>query len=233
MRNRSLFFVLISTVWFMLSCMFVTGYVRKDGTYVYATAPELSYSENPIPGIDVQSFQVLSRHGYAKDADQVYYQYYLVDGADPGSFTEISDLYGRDNAHVYYKFFAIPGADPNSFELFNTQWGRDSKDIYLQDRPIEACDPATFVILREGWEQDNQCVYNGSAKLPDADPASFVVMNYWFGKDKNHVYYNDGSIIERADPSTFKAGVGKCEVCAEDKHGCYRYKEPLACEVIK
>jgi hypothetical protein len=69
--------------------------------------------------------------------------------------------------------------------------------------------------------------------LPNADSASFVVLNTWFGKYKNNVYYNTPSIIEGADSATFKLRKGGCDVCAKDKHGCYRYEERVDCESLK
>ncbi len=235
MHKRFLLFVLLLITGLMSACVLSTGYQKKDGTYVYATSDEgRGYVEHPIADIDVQSFQVLNKHGYAKDDLRVYYQETTVQNADPNSFMAISDLYGRDNDHVYYQGRTIPGADPTSFTLFDIQWGKDSQDIYFQYRPIEACDPVTFVFLEDDWQRDNQCVYNSGVKLPNADSASFVVLNFWFGKDKNNVYYSSfAKTIEGADAETFKIREGVCVVCAEDKNGCYRYEKRVDCESLK
>ena len=225
--------VLLLVAGLLSACDFNTGYQEKEGSYVYATLDESQgYVEHPITDIDVQSFQVLNKHGYAKDNLHVYYHENTVDGADPDSFVAMSDLYGKDNAQVYYKNKAIPGADPTSYTLFDIQWGKDSHDVYIQDRPIDACDPATFVLLEDSWQKDNHCVYREGRKLVNADSASFVVLNFWFGKDKNNAYYNSPEIIEGADAATFKIRKGICEVCAEDKNSCYRYEEPVACEPL-
>ncbi len=232
MSKRSLIFVLLLIVLFIPACLFGTGYQKKDGTYVYILSYEGTTRDTPIEGVDVESFQILDEHGYAKDKLRVYYKGFPVEGADPVSFELITDLYGKDAAHVYYELETIPGADPATFKVFNIQWGRDVNDIYFQYRPLEACDPATFELLEESWQRDSQCVYFQGRKAPDADPASFVILNFWFGKDKNHVYGNDPSIIAGADPATFKIQE-VCEVCAEDKNGCYKYEELVDCESIK
>lgn len=233
MPKRYIPFVLILMIAFMSACLLSTGYHKKDGTYVYATSDEgQGYVEHPLENVRPESFQILNKHGYAKDDLHVYYHENIVLGADPKSFTAMTELYGKDNAHVYYEFKTIPGADPASFTLLNIQWGKDSQDVYRQDRPLEACDPATFVFLENGWERDSQCVYRETGKLPDADPASFVVLNDWFGKDKNHVYSYIPSIIEGADPATFKIR-GACVVCGEDKNGCYKNDKPVDCETLK
>jgi hypothetical protein len=234
MHKRSLLFTLFSLVILMPACLLSTGYQKKGGSYIYATSDEgQGYVEHPITDIDARSFQILSKHGYAKDDRHVYYHEMTVEGADTHSFTSISDLYGKDTAHVYYDGKLIPGADPASFAPFNIQWGKDAQDVYFQNRPLEACDPATFVLLKESWQSDSQCVYREGTKLPEADPSTFVVLNFWFGKDKNHVYSNSPKIMEGADPATFKISDGICAVCAEDKNRCYRYDEPVACEPSK
>lgn len=216
------------------ACVFSTGFQKKGVSYVYATWNEgQGYIEHPIMNIDAPSFQILNRHGYAKDNQRVYYHENTVQNADPNSFTTLSDLYGKDNAQVYYAGKTIPGADPSSFTPFDIQWGKDSQDVYFQDRPVQACESATFVFLEEDWQRDSQCVYRRGEKLTNADSASFVVLNYWFGKDKNYAYSHLGSIIKGADAATFKIREGMCVVCAEDKNACYRYEERVACESLK
>lgn len=227
-------FVLLLIAGLVSACDMGTGYQEKDGSYVYTTLDEgQGYVDHPITTIDVNSFQILNEHGYAKDNLHVYYHENTVPDADSDSFTMLSDLYGKDNAHVYYKDKAIPGADPASFTLFDVQWGKDAHDVYIQDRPIDACDPATFVLLKDSWQKDKQCVYREGREVVGADPASFVVLNFWFGKDNNHVYDNSPEIIPGADAPTFKIRAGKCDVCAEDKNSCYRYEEPVACASLK
>lgn len=232
MSRRSKLFFLLFIILFVPACIFNTGYQKRNDSYVYATSNEgQGYVEHAIPAIDVESFQVLNKQGYAKDNRQVYFEFYPIEGADPASFTALSDRYGKDNAHVFYMLTPIPGADPDTFDLFDKYWGRDSHDIYFQEDPIQACDPATFVLLEEQWQKDSQCVYRNGIKAPDADPASFVIINFWFGKDKNHVYSNDPTIIEGADPATFKVHE-VCELCGTDKNGCYKYDEQVDCEEI-
>lgn len=206
------------------------GFQEIDGKYVYVDANESQGRvEHPIPDADPNSFEVLNTKGYARDKLHVYFQYQLLEGADPNTFEAISDLYGKDTSQVYYRGKPIQGADPASFSLINLQWGRDRNDIYIQDRPIKACDPATFELLKDGWEKDSECVYRGSAQLENADPKTFTVLNYWFGKDSSHVYDSFPRIIEGADAATFKLQKGLCKVCAEDKNHCYRYEEVVDC----
>ena len=228
MSKRSKLLFLLLTIFVIPACIFNSGYQEKNGTYVYVLSYEGTTRDNPIEGVDPETFVILDKNGYAKDKLRVYYKGYPVEGANPLSFERITEHYGKDADHVYYELELVPGADPATFKVFETQWGRDVHDIYLQYRPLEACDPSTFEILAESWQRDSKCVYFQGRKTPDADPASFVVLNFSFGKDKNHVYSNDPVIIEGADPVTFKVQE-VCKVCGEDKNGCYVDNKKASC----
>ena len=229
-----LFFLLLATV-LMSACLFgATGFLKKDGTYVYATSDErYSYVEHPIPDIDPQSFQIFSPLGYARDKLHAYFEYYPLQSADAGSFTALSDYYARDNAHVYFWADVIPGAIPASFTVLNFQYGKDDREVYYHTEPLKACDATTFVLLQDAWARDSQCVYSWDKKLPNAAPASFVVLNSEYGKDTNNAYTILGDIIPGADAATFKITTGKCAGCAQDKNRCYAYGKPVDCMTIK
>ena len=215
------------------ACDLNTGYQAKDGTYVYATLDEgRGYLEHPIAHIHPSSFRILNQHGYAKDNQRVYYHENTVQDADPKSFTALSELYGKDTVRVYYTGKVIPGAEPASFALFDIQWGKDSQDVYFQTRPIKACDTASFTLLRDGWQRDKECIYTKGSKLPGADPATFTVLNSWFAKDANTVYSKVAGAIAGADAATFQLRAGNCDVCAQDKTGCYRYEKQVDCSSL-
>jgi hypothetical protein len=217
----------------MSACIFSAGYQQKGATYVYSNG----YTEHPIADVDAATFQILGRYGYAKDALHVYYHENAIQGADSGSFIDMTESYGKDNTRVYYEGKIIPGASPSSFTLFGTSWGKDSQDIYFQYIPMEACDPASFILLDKYWERDDQCFYRWEYKVPGADPSSFVILSNEFAKDRNHAYYGSGfstpKIIEDADVATFNIFDGMCKLCAEDKNGCYRFDERVDCQLLK
>jgi hypothetical protein len=206
-----------------------TGYQQRDGVVSFITWDEgYGRREHPIAGVEVSSFEVLRKQGYAKDRSHVWYRWTRIDGADPASFTALSDIYAKDRQHVFYENKVVPGADPSSVTIFGVQWARDRSDIYLQDEPIEACDPPTFVLLEHDWQRDSRCVYNRRRKLANADPASFAVLNFWYGKDARQVYYNNARPVAGADPNTFVIAK-PCEVCARDAQRCYKDGEVTPC----
>jgi hypothetical protein len=210
------------------------GYQQSGGGYTYVTIDEgQGRVEHVIPGVDSATFKIINQGGYASDAGQVYYQGRPIDGADPATFSTLSALYGVDAAHVYYQDSLIPGADPATFKLLDSQWGRDARDVYFQERPQQVCDLYSFKLLKDDWQIDSQCAYRMGTRLANADPSTFEVINFWFAKDKNQVYENLPTIIEGADPATFKLRKGICQVCAQDKNRCYRYEEVVACQEEK
>jgi len=205
------------------------GYQNANGAVSFITWDEAhGRREHPVAGADPASFQVLDKHGYAKDRSSAYFRWSRMERADPASLVALSSLYAKDRQSVFYEGSMVPGADPSTFVILDAPWSRDGADIYLQNRPIKACDPATFVILEKDWQEDQRCVYNRGRKLPGADAATFQVLNFWYAKDARTVYYNDTQRLAGADAQTFVIAK-PCEICGRDDRRCYRQGEAVPC----
>lgn len=116
----------------------------------------------------------------------------------------------------------LEGVDVNSFELLTRQWAKDKTTVYFHHL-ITPFDPKTFSVLG-CYFSDGQYVFHG------ANPADFILhaekaitekltivsdeadnfivihqdnANHCVGTDSSRVYDN-GQVIELADPSTFK-----------------------------
>jgi hypothetical protein len=225
--KKAILFILFSIC--LSAC--ASGYQPSGGGYVFVSWNESAGKvEVPVVGADRATFEIFDQNGYAKDAQQVYFEGRTVEGAQAATFEAVSKLYGKDAAGVYYQGRVLPGAEPGSFKVINLQWGQDAGDVYFQDRPLEACDPETFELLKDSWQKDSQCAYREGRKLPNADAASFEVLNYWFAKDRYQVYDDIPRVIPGADAATFKLRPGICQVCAQDKNHCYSYEKVVACE---
>lgn len=241
-----------------------TGYRSKGGSYVYVSWDEgHGHQEHSIPDIDPSTFVILNRKGYAKDKRNAYYTYVKIDGAEPNSFTALSENYAKDSRRVYHTHRPVEKADPKSFVLLEGQWGwgKDQNDIYIGNWAVGACDLSTFYLVEGGWQRDSKCVYKRGKKLSDIDINSFVILNTWFAKDANHVYSGNGKVLEGADPKTFEvpnAFFGKdanyvytysgkilegadpmtfksltCVACGQDKNRCYRGETVVDCSRLK
>jgi hypothetical protein len=81
--------------------------------------------------------------GYATCPKYVYYNGFIIDGADPKTFRVIvdSDSYGyaRDKKNVYYFGDIIQGADPETFEVYpNDDYATDKNAAWFRGNKI--CD---------------------------------------------------------------------------------------------
>jgi len=50
--------------------------------------------------------------GYRIKGEEVYYQGWLIDEADPETFVVVGEDYSKDVRHVFYKIDVVDGADP-------------------------------------------------------------------------------------------------------------------------
>ena len=117
-----------------------------------------------------------------------------IQGVDTASFTEVGtfdNCLGKDKTHVYFNRYIIEGADPATIRVV---WADGTSTPFLLDK-----------------RKVYSAYYRNYSPLDGADPASFKVLIekvpgfYWlfYGVDRLHVYSSWGSLIDKADPSTF------------------------------
>jgi hypothetical protein len=63
-----------------------------------------------------ESFSVLE-YPYSRDNESVYYIYFKIKDADPGSFVVLENGYSKDRRHVYKEGKTVKGADAGSFKV--------------------------------------------------------------------------------------------------------------------
>jgi DKNYY family len=179
---------------------------------------------------------------FGRDAQHVYYNGYVVEGADPASFILISERFGKDKRHVFQKDFArtswpfghpdtvmvaVKNSDPDSFAVFGERgaWACDANQVYLWGEPKKKLDPVTFEFLGEtptnSWARDAAGLYrsNGSLKVAGIDGSTFVALDETWGTDGSSVFcFATGAVARAADAATFRVtGDG-----AEDDAAQYR-----------
>jgi hypothetical protein len=117
---------------------------------------------------------------------------FVVAGADPSSFAELSKGYSRDKNNVYYKSVVVSSADPASFKKVSNQaesdedcgfsYWKDAHNVYLKGSLIPSADPDTFrVIQYQGqpcnigqYSVDKNHVFYGNTLVPGVDLSTFV-----------------------------------------------------------
>ncbi|WP_428661125.1 DKNYY domain-containing protein [Runella sp.] len=109
--------------------MFNGYYVCRDKNYVF-------WQDNPLEGIDGQSFKRVSEM-YFKDKNGVWsislgrtIEWVPVPSADAETFTAVKRFYGRDKNSVFYENRKVEGADPATFEETENYGGKDKTGNY-------------------------------------------------------------------------------------------------------
>jgi len=164
---------------------------------------------------DPQTFEDLGE-GYGRDAQHVFIEGKLVEGADGATFKYLGELYGVDANHVWHYDTIMSTADPKSFRVHNYHLTEDTADFYWCGRAVHVVDKLSFVTLGDNdaydtrWAKDKYNAYcMGYAPVPLADNESFHTIKgaRWmsgdYAADKYRVYFQ-GHIVEGADPQTFR-----------------------------
>jgi hypothetical protein len=236
-------------------------YVDDGGTF-QEMLPSSTPFDEIIRAIDLPSFATLTT-SYLRDKNHVYYavinktgiyEIWVVRGADPPSFSVLTDahgeysLYARDDKNVYLMTAAIAGAEPTSFSVLSDGFSRDRGHVYWQGAEIKRADPSTFSVLtyddflQSGYKfsRDSNHVYfstvdalpaDATWAIEDADPATFRIFGETntgsiYSADKDHVFESAG-IIEGADAATFQIVMSGSQFDAFDAHHKYRWGKAI------
>jgi len=182
------------------------------------------YNVITLPHADAPSFQLLPNSNfYARDRDSVFYLGVTIEGADPATFTQLTDSFAKDKSRAYLGIKPIPVKDlatwtPLGEGLATDPWHRDR----LNTHPRKASEVSGF-----GWSKDESTVYWGSKVVKGALASTFVVLDRSYAKDEMRVYYS-GEPIANADAASFsliQPSVGP-EPDATDENRDYKYGKP-------
>lgn len=118
--------------------------------------------------------------GYAKDSQQVYYNFdgriKIMPKADPATFVSMNDgIFAKDAHHVFHEARILPRANPAAWQKLTHGYSKDDKRIYYDNRLIKEADYDTFEVVQ--------------LTRPQGD-------NWAFGKDKNQYYCNGEAMTE-------------------------------------
>jgi hypothetical protein len=136
---------------------------------------------------------------FARDRYRVYKDTYIVEGADPATFTMVPMFNGNylthDRRRVYFHEQPMEGADGATFQKVSDFHFKDKqhawglilgKDIYWS--LIENVDAATFVSLGKSYAKDKKRVYIVTDTIAGADPATFNEKDYLAARAKNKLH---------------------------------------------
>ena len=81
---------------------------------------------------------------YAKDAWNVYYRGWKVDGASASSFEDLGGGYGKDDWTVFFRGDKVREASASSFECLGGGYGKDAWNVFYMGRKLEGVSPSAF-----------------------------------------------------------------------------------------
>jgi hypothetical protein len=183
--------------------IYLSGGYSKDKTH--------GYSRDQLISRDGENFKIvpdpsetrpdITMQGspYARDSEQVFKDVFVLEGADPATFTFVPMFNGQylthDRYHVYFQDKPIEGADGGTFRKVsdfnfadkNAAWGLVLGQ-YTNWSKIENVDLATFKGIEKNYSKDKDHVYHSNFIVKGADVATFEETGYLQASDKNGMY---------------------------------------------
>jgi hypothetical protein len=177
-----------------------------------------------IPDADAASFELLARHGLAKDHDHVYQRDRVISD-DPANFALLDGELAKDSRAVYRSDGAVLSRDPANFAIISNTDGylytRDGSAVDVNGNPIADADPANFRVLQGAYGRDDRYAYYFDKSIADADLPSFRPLEGPYASDSSHVYWM-GKPIDGANSATFRVLNANFECSADDRRAYYR-----------
>lgn len=165
--------------------------------------------------------------GYSRDARQAYENGILPPGADPQTFTALSEPYSKDKDNVY-KGGLVMDRDAATFELLNSAYSKDKNAVYWDDEIEEGFDPQTFSV----WDgdlfflaKDKNGIYSYNNKIKGADLTTFEPIFRPYYRDQNHIYIENLDQIVRLKGAHRESFEVLPSMYAKDKDSIYYWGE--------
>ena len=160
------------------------NYTVKEGVLYYAY-------EHEVVGADLDSFKEISVPGrdqpYAVDKNHVYYQWKIIDLADPKTFTPIPCAWTDEYD---------PWDNPCSSKLY----AKDSKYVFYGETLLPNRDPQTFVDRKRGRTMDkNGLYYNDMKCLNESTVIQSIKQKFSISLPKNWLYRSGASMDSITD----------------------------------
>ena len=127
------------------------GYSKLDGEWCYVVLGGIGDKPKPRKlHADNDTFQVYSKHGYAKDQNRVFFEGHEIEGAHSASFRIDEFEYARDENHVYLQGVIVQRADPATFLILASPYGKDHKLAFCGTLPLTVDDVDSFRVTQSG-----------------------------------------------------------------------------------
>lgn len=214
----------------------VTGtysyYDVTEDEVLYLTWNPMSqrYHVSRLEGADPASFTRLTQD-YGRDRTQVFRGALPIAHADPATFTLYGSGYAADATQVFFNRTRLEGAHPETFQRLQDGWSRDRDHIYVGPVRLDICDIDSFVILSRWRAKDDHCYYAEATRVDISDRASLQILPAFYAKDRVRVYWQDQVVVE-ADAGSFEVKDASSFSIARDAFQCFSGPRRLACEEL-
>lgn len=217
-------------------------YHQKDGMWFF---------ENEHMRVPDGETVIPLNNRFAKTATLAFYRSSIIDGADAGTFTAITESYAKDKSHVWYadtyrngqEYFSIvhdrilelSDADPASFVSLDTPhaehdlgYARDRGHVWFDGKLMAVGDLASFQVQSYGFARDNTTGYYMRQPVPGSDGRTFAQIDNAYSRDARHIFFSDvvlgqpSQIVNRVVEGADRASFAPLERgYAKDAHTVY------------
>ncbi|MEA2042212.1 MAG: DKNYY domain-containing protein [Bacteroidota bacterium] len=100
--------------------------------------------------------------------------------------------YACDKLLVYYKNKIIAGANPATFSILTDGYSKDQKSVFFMTRFLKNANPKYFKTLGNYYAKDNQRIWFCDKELASSvNPENFEIIDGYFSKDSTLLFLNN------------------------------------------
>ncbi|MCK4636112.1 MAG: DKNYY domain-containing protein [Candidatus Moranbacteria bacterium] len=144
-KYKIVIFILFITFIVIINLKFNIGknYYRSLFSVYIKVTPPMDLVDNPSPryikirNVNLTSFKVLSEY-HGTDKNNVYYEWFILQDADPKTFKSLDYEYGKDKNNVFYHLKKMENADTETFEVLDRIfYAKDKNNCYKNGEKVK------------------------------------------------------------------------------------------------
>jgi len=194
-----------------LSGFYIDGY-SKDKNHIYFS--------DYIINADIESFILINNEGFVKDKNHIFWEDQITH-YDASTFRILPHDYTIDKSGIYYNGFILPGADPNSFEQYEC-YIKSNNTIFLQSTPTTTLpyDAASFKVVKAYLSTDS-CGHSSfyGAIVKDKNGVYSQLISLSFGSLAEKLPFDSQSFEMKDEKTVFQDKNGVYNIKFDPYHG--------------
>lgn len=122
----------------------VDGYYWKDKNYVYLL--QFGGTDCRIKSSDPETFITFKGYNWAKDKNNIYFEFNKLSEANTESFVVIDADWGKDDGFYYYHDLRLDSLHYNSAEVVSPYYIKDKNNVFFRNKLVKGANPKTFKV---------------------------------------------------------------------------------------